>query len=112
MRRSLGSFHPTLSLGFGCMDCGCDTRDNEHYYMVADGLWRSVNPKMDGMLCLPCLENRLGRSLYARDFQDSRINIEQALVCPELAARLARRAPKEGKSPVSKRGRKPRGARS
>lgn len=49
------------------MDCGCDTNRNEQYYMVRDGLWRSVNPNVDGMLCLACLEKRLCRSLLAAD---------------------------------------------
>lgn len=92
MRLPLACYHPALSLGFNCMDCGCDTRRNEQYYMVRNGLWRSVNPKVDGMLCLPCLERRLARGLRARDFTGARLNAAQARVCPELALRLARRA--------------------
>jgi hypothetical protein len=35
-----------------CMDCKTDTYASEQYYMLRDGLWRSINHKVDGMLCL------------------------------------------------------------
>lgn len=92
MKRPLAYYHPGLSAGFSCMDCGCDTNANEQYYMVRDGLWRSVNPSIDGMLCLACLEKRLRRSLRAGDFTKAPVNHLQAAVCPELATRLARKA--------------------
>jgi hypothetical protein len=42
------------------------------------------------MLCLPCAEKRLGRSLSRKDLKDVPVNTGQARDCPELAARLAR----------------------
>lgn len=60
--------------------------------MVRDGLWRSVNPSIDGMLCLSCLERRLRRGLRAIDFTQAPVNIRQAALCTELAARLERKA--------------------
>jgi hypothetical protein len=74
------------------MDCHIDTNKSESYYMVRDGLWLSVNRNVDGMLCLPCLERRLGRSLRAFDFTRAPINERQARVCADIAERLSRRA--------------------
>lgn len=76
---------------FFCMDCDSDTYVTQQYYMLKDRLWKNVNPKVDGMLCLGCAENRLGRSLNRKDFKRTRLNALQARVCPELAARLRRR---------------------
>jgi hypothetical protein len=72
------------------MDCDVDTYVNQHYYMLKNRLWKRINPSVDGMLCLPCAEKRLGRSLSRKDFKDIPLNISQSRVCPELAARLAR----------------------
>jgi hypothetical protein len=52
---------------FHCMDCGVDTWDTDEFYMVADALWLSVVPDGRGMLCVGCLERRLGRRLTAAD---------------------------------------------
>jgi hypothetical protein len=103
MKRPLAYYHPALGTGFFCMDCGCDTNANEQYYMIRDGLWKSVNPRIDGMLCLMCLERRLGRSLRAFDFAQVPVNTLQAAHCPELAARLERKAsPKRTRHSVRK----------
>lgn len=40
--------------------------------MVTDQVWDSVANR--GMLCIGCLEQRLGRMLHARDFTDAPIN--------------------------------------
>jgi hypothetical protein len=76
--------------GFFCMDCDVDTYVNQQFYMLKDRLWKRINPSVDGMLCLPCAEKRLGRSLSRKDFKDVRVNTAQARVCPELAERLGR----------------------
>ena len=75
---------------FFCMDCDADTYVSQQYYVLKDRLWKRINPSIDGMLCLPCAEKRLGRSLTRRDFKNVPNNINQARVCPELAARLNR----------------------
>jgi hypothetical protein len=52
-----------------CLDCDLDTIKAGHYYMVRDELWAAsgVAPS-GGMLCLGCLEGRLGRELEHADF--------------------------------------------
>lgn len=56
-----------------CMDCGVDTIPEE-YYMVHDEIWLKAVPENHGMLCIGCLENRLGRSLNHKDFTPALIN--------------------------------------
>jgi len=55
---------------FDCVDCGMDTGKKGEYYMVHDKIWMlsglgSYNSKM---LCLNCLEKRIGRPLTKDDF--------------------------------------------
>jgi hypothetical protein len=75
------------------MDCNADTLANQQYYRIHDRLWKRINPKLTGMLCLICCETRLGRLLTRRDFTPSLINSVGAEVCPELALRLKRDPP-------------------
>ncbi len=78
--------------GFLCMDCGSDTYESNEFYMFADELWEQINPEIDGMLCLVCAEDRLGRPLIAADFTPARVNAHQARLCPALAERMSRHA--------------------
>jgi hypothetical protein len=57
-----------------CLDCGRDTIDIGHDYMLHDELWISINPGDDGKLCLTCVEKRLGRRLTKDDFSNWPIN--------------------------------------
>lgn len=57
---------------FTCRDCAACTLCLGEYYMVTDQVWDSVANR--GMLCIGCLEQRLGRMLHARDFTDAPIN--------------------------------------
>jgi hypothetical protein len=50
-----------------CPDCNKYALDEQ--YMVHDALWKSANGC--GLLCMPCLETRLGRQLTAGDFTDA-----------------------------------------
>ena len=59
---------------FICMDCKVNTSDINEYYMVDNEIWRKVNPRKEGMLCIGCLENRLGRILIKSDFPNFPIN--------------------------------------
>lgn len=62
---------------FSCIDCGVDTSSANgimEYYMVHNHIWLKVNPDSAGMLCIGCLENRLGRTLTGKDFTDARVN--------------------------------------
>lgn len=58
---------------FACMDCPEDTQGGD-YYMVHKELWEQVHPSYFGMLCLPCLESRVGRGLQMSDFTTAPIN--------------------------------------
>lgn len=61
---------------FLCVDCKFDTRHDE-YYMVHDAVWAAAGqPQNDGgMLCIGCLEKRLGRQLTREDFPNRPINM-------------------------------------
>lgn len=61
--------------------------------MIHNELWSRINPKISGMLCLVCLETRLGRALHRDDFTSAPVNSLGAGVCPELALRLTRDPP-------------------
>lgn len=59
-----------------CLDCQVDTSHKgiREYYMVHNHVWREAfktefhKKREPGMLCLGCLETRLGRMLTAFDF--------------------------------------------
>lgn len=59
---------------FDCMDCGASTWDLDQFYMVHDELWLSAVPDRRGMLCIPCLEARLGCRLRPEDFLPRELN--------------------------------------
>ena len=59
---------------FICLDCGVNTHEINEYYMVTDELWESAVPEIDGMLCIGCLERRIGRHLNKFDFIDCPVN--------------------------------------
>jgi hypothetical protein len=57
----------TIDTTFRCVDCGEDK--NGEYYMVANEVWATSGLAPNGgMLCLACLERRIGRLLVSRDF--------------------------------------------
>jgi hypothetical protein len=57
-----------------CLDCCVDTgKANEHYFINTD-LWMKVVGSIVGMLCVGCLETRIGRQLNKSDFPDVTIN--------------------------------------
>lgn len=50
-----------------CKDCGKNTRiDDKDYYMINDVLWK-IYGVGEGMLCMDCMEKRIGRKLIAMD---------------------------------------------
>jgi hypothetical protein len=77
---------PEIDTLFRCVDCG-EEKDGE-YYTVADEVWDASGLAPNGgMLCLACLERRIGRLLVFDDF---------TALCPSAAAwrgHLAARAP-------------------
>lgn len=59
-----------------CLDCDVDTWSVGQYYSVTDELWASAVPEVKGMLCLPCLQKRIGRNLEVADFTSYPINLK------------------------------------
>jgi hypothetical protein len=52
------------------MGCGWDTIHLREYpYMLHDGLWAQASRGKAGMLCIGCVEGRLGRKLMPDDFE-------------------------------------------
>lgn len=63
-----------VDLSFHCLDCAVNTSEIDEYYMVHDHIWLYANPDDYGMLCISCLEERLGRMLRPSDFTDAPVN--------------------------------------
>lgn len=81
-----------------CLDCAKDTDSSQEYYMLKLKVWKSINPQIDGMLCLSCAEERLGRKLVHKDFMLTPVNFGQARVCPALAERFFTDTPQKPSS--------------
>jgi hypothetical protein len=91
-----------------CIDCGMDTAPDDdrrrrgarpwEWYMVHDRVWCAAGmPKCEvikhnashrDILCIGCLEARLGRRLTPRDFINASINRPDRWNSPRLNARL------------------------
>ena len=56
-----------------CDDCGMNTF--YEFYVVHDGLWDQYGSKW--MLCVGCLESRMGRQLVTEDFTAANFNPHQ-----------------------------------
>ncbi len=67
--------------GFICLDCKENTSKMNEYYFVHTTLWLSVVKDNKGMLCIGCLEKRLGRTLTAKDFTDCYLNDLKGTFC-------------------------------
>jgi hypothetical protein len=62
---------------FLCVDCDrCVDAIDEYAYMVTDELWQSLRVSTDAMLCIGCLERRVGRELEPDDFSPVLLNVE------------------------------------
>lgn len=61
---------------FMCWDCTVCTNCTSEYYMVDDSLWEVATEDCfpDVMLCIGCLENRLGGQLTSEDFSNVPLN--------------------------------------
>lgn len=57
-----------------CLDCGENTSQMKEHYFVRSDVWFSVMDSEVGMICIGCLETRLGRQLVGADFTDAWIN--------------------------------------
>ena len=57
----------TLDKFYKCNDCGINTATTGETYMVKKPVWKQAG--MDtGILCIGCLEKKLGRHLNSEDF--------------------------------------------
>lgn len=76
---------------FHCYDCDIDTLEIGEYYMVDDHVWVTLASmdENDGMLCIGCLEARIGRTLNNDDFTDAPVNHPTFL--PNQSSRLTDR---------------------
>lgn len=57
-----------------CLDCRVDTGKAHEHYFVSTSIWLTVVGSNKGMLCVGCLEGRLGRKLVKADFTSAHIN--------------------------------------
>lgn len=58
-----------------CAGCGEDTSLMKEHYFLNTELWLQVNNGQErGMLCIGCVEKRLGRKLNTFDFPSVHIN--------------------------------------
>ncbi len=57
-----------------CLDCGVDCGRLGEHYMLKESVWFSVAASDKGMLCVGCIETRLGRRLTSNDFNNSYVN--------------------------------------
>lgn len=51
-----------------CLDCNVDTGHISEHYFIKTDVWMKVVGSNKGMLCVGCLEKRLGRKLNCNDF--------------------------------------------
>lgn len=78
-----------------CRDCGADTEALGEFYMLRDEVWGETGMGPDeGMLCVGCVEGRLGRRLGPADFTHVVVNLVwpenmRALKSSRLLDRLA-----------------------
>lgn len=68
---------------WSCQDCSISTI-GDNYYMIQHKLWKRVHPNYVGMLCLGCLEVRLGRPLIKADFIKAPVNYMNPVVAAIL----------------------------
>lgn len=78
---------------YDCHDCGVNTVRIGHYYRLVDVVWEAAcknHPSHDEifMLCIPCVERRLGRELDMYDFTPMPINALTAINDPLVAQRI------------------------
>ena len=77
----------SLARRFACADCGVCTFCAGEYYVVRHQLWRNHGVG-NRMLCIGCLEKRLGRRLVRADFIRCEANADQCFHSRRLISRL------------------------
>lgn len=70
----LDEFETIDDINNKCRDCGFEVRWGE-MFMVHDPIWAETGLGYDdGLLCVGCIEKRLGRELVKGDFTDAPLN--------------------------------------
>jgi len=69
-----------------CLDCKVDTGKIAEHYMLKDSVWSKVHGSKVGMLCVGCVEKRLGRFLNKNDFFSCHVN--RTSHCKSFSQRL------------------------
>ena len=91
---SYGCADASCYTAFTCWDCTVNTLDINEYYMVEDELWKLGTIYADNycsedvMLCIGCLENRIGGVLTPSDFPDFPINRGYFTMSERLLSRI------------------------
>jgi hypothetical protein len=65
-----------------CADCKIDVYTAGHYCMLKAHVWRQTGMGswyLSGVLCLDCIEHRLGRRLQLNDFAIARTKADRTL---------------------------------
>lgn len=57
-----------------CLDCKVDTGKISEHYFIQTSTWLEIVGSIEGMLCIGCLEKRLGRMLTKKDFTNCYLN--------------------------------------
>ena len=74
----IGRVHRSLKRDpYPCDDCGMLTAPEgapDEWYAVRDEVWLAAVVNLRGILCIGCLETRLGRELSAPDFENAALN--------------------------------------
>jgi len=73
---------------FICLDCGVNTDEIREYYMLTSEVWLEAVPDREGMLCINCVELRLGRQLWPEDFMEAPLNFMNSIMSARLLARI------------------------
>lgn len=70
-----------------CIDCGKEVvRDVDEYHMVQHFIWRSATKSHErhSILCMECIELRIGRNLTGADFLNCPVNTSNQTVLQKL----------------------------
>lgn len=93
--------HLRIRRRFRCVDCHADTSGLGlgEYYSVRDHVWEASGLGVcDGMVCIGCLEERLGQRLVPEDFDpDTECNHPEKQMSDRMGSRIGE-APSEGGS--------------
>jgi hypothetical protein len=74
-----------------CACCGKDTQKIGEYYDVKDAIWQEAGKHFaEKVLCVGCLEEKLGRPLVPEDFSNAPVNLNLARKSARLRQRMGK----------------------